>query len=99
MNPAIIGAFIGAFAFSLAFAAIWLIIAKIIPPLRTRPKGVYITAMVLAVIPQLVRYGGPEPINFIAAIACILLLIWQMKRAEKKLITNQDSDSSASKEH
>ncbi len=85
MNPAVIGAFFGAFFVSLAFAAIWLVIAKIIPSLRNRPTGTYLTAIVLCVLPQLVTYGGPGPINFSAALACILLLAWQMNRAQKKL--------------
>jgi hypothetical protein len=95
MNPALIGAFVGAFAVSLGIAAVWLIIAMIIPPLRKRPKGTYITAMVLCVLPQLVTYGGPGPINFLAAIACVLLLVWQMKRAQKKLATKSSSESDA----
>ncbi|MBF6647536.1 hypothetical protein [Methylobacter sp. BlB1] len=74
MNPAIIGAFVGAFAVSLGIAAIWLIIAMIIPPLRKRPKGTHITAMVLAVLPQLVTYGGPSAINFLAAAVCVACL-------------------------
>jgi predicted branched-subunit amino acid permease len=95
MNPAIFGAFIGAFAISLGIAAIWLIISMIIPPLRKRPKGTYITAMVLCVLPQLITYGGPGPINFMAAIACVLLLVWQMKRTQKKLTSKSRSDSDA----
>jgi len=85
VNPVIIGEFIGAFSVSLAIAAVWLIIAKIIPPLRKYPKGVYITAMVLCALIQLVPIGGPGPINISAAITCILLLAWQMKRAQAKL--------------
>jgi hypothetical protein len=77
----LLGSFIGAFAFSLGLAAIWLIIALIIPPLRRRPRGAYITAMVLASLIQLVRYGGPGLINFVAAIVCVTLLYFQMKRA------------------
>ena len=95
MNPALIGAFVGAFAVSLGIAAVWLIIAMIIPPLRKRPKGTYITAMVLCVLPQLVTYGGPGPINYMAAIACVLLLIWQMKRAQKKLAANNSAEPDA----
>jgi len=91
MGPELVGSFIGAFAVSLAIAAIWLIIAKIIPPLRRRPKGTYITAMVLCVLPQLVTYDGPGPINFMAAIACVLLLLWQMKRAQKKLVSESST--------
>ena len=85
MNPAITGEFVGAFAVSLGIAAIWLIIAMIIPQLRKRPKGTHITAMVLAVLPQLVTYGGPSAINFLAAMVCVALLFWQMKRAQSKL--------------
>jgi predicted branched-subunit amino acid permease len=93
MNPALIGEFVGLFAVSLGIAAIWLIIAIIIPPLRKRPKATYITAMVLCLLPQLVTYGGPGPINFMAAIACILLLVWQMKRAQKKLTYKSGTES------
>lgn len=95
MNPALIGEFVGAFAVSLGIAAVWLIIAMIIPPLRKRPKGTYITAMVLCVLPQLVTYGGPGAINFMAAIACVLLLVWQMKRAQKKLAEKNSTESVA----
>jgi hypothetical protein len=81
----LIGSFVGAFGFSLGLSAIWLIIALIIPPLRRRPRGVYIVAMILAFFVQLIRYGGPGPINFVAGIACVALLYFQMKRAERKL--------------
>ena len=93
MNPALIGQFVGAFAFSLGIAAIWLIIAYVIPPLRRRPEGTYITAMILAVLPQLVTYGGPSTHNFIAAIVCVALLVFQMKRAKKKLAEKNISNN------
>lgn len=92
MNPVLIGQFVGAFAVSLGIAVIWLIIAYVIPPLRKRPQGIYITAMVLSVLPQLVTYGGPGAVNFLAAIACVALLVFQLKRAKKKLAeSNSDN--------
>ena len=85
MDVAIIsGAFFGAFGVSLVIAAIWLIIAEIIPPLRKRPKGTHIIAMVLAVLTQLVPYGGPSAINILAAVVCVRLLVWRMKRIQSK---------------
>lgn len=90
---ALIGSFIGAFAFSLGLAAIILIIAFIIPPLRRNPKPVYIFAMVLAFLIQLARYGGPTVINIVAGISCVALLYFQMQRAIKKYSTNESTNN------
>jgi len=90
MNPALIGYFIGAFAVSLGIAAIWLIIAYVIPPLRRRPQWTYITAMILSVLPQVITvYNGfGDTLNILAAIVCVALLAFQLKRAKKKLTEN-----------
>ncbi|WP_270667086.1 MULTISPECIES: hypothetical protein, partial [unclassified Aeromonas] len=85
MNSALFGYFIGAFASSLFMAAVWLIIAKIIPPLRSRPKITYFPAMALALLAQLLTISGPTAINFSAAALCIAVLFWQFKRAQSKL--------------
>jgi hypothetical protein len=79
------GSFVGAFLVSLLVASIWLILALIIPPLRIRPRGVYIVAMLLAFFIQFVSYGRLELINLLAGIVCVVLLFFQMKRAESKL--------------
>jgi len=41
-------------------------------------------AMVLAVLPQLVTYGGPSAINILVAVVCVALLVWRMKRIQSK---------------
>lgn len=77
--------FIGAFLVSLVFAVIWLIVASLIPPLKRRPVGTHLIAMALAVAPQFLNLSGPTTYGLIAAIACCVLLYWQMKRAQAKL--------------
>lgn len=86
MTSALIGEFCGAFTIYSGIAAIWLIVAMIVPPLHKNTKVTYVTAMVLCALPQIVTYGGPGPVNLIAAIVCVLLLVMQMKRVEKKLL-------------
>jgi hypothetical protein len=81
----LLGAFIGAFAISLGIAAIWLIIAMLIPPLRKSPENSYITAMVLATGIQFLNIDGIDVIGVMAIIVCNGLLFWQMKRAKTKL--------------
>jgi len=78
------GEFVGAFAITIGVAAIWLLIAYAIPPLRRRTRVSYIVAMVLAALLALVPAGGPSGSSVGAAILCIVLLYWQMRRAEHK---------------
>ena len=71
---------IGAFAVSLLFAALWLIVCKIIPPMRRRVGVSYSVAIVLAFLPPLIRLGGPNYIGLWAALLCVGLLFWDYKR-------------------
>lgn len=81
---AMAGMFLGAFIVSLLVAVVWLIIAKIVPPLKRQPKLSYPIAMGLALGIQLVNINGPSAHGLLAALACCGLLFLQMKRAQAK---------------
>jgi hypothetical protein len=89
MGAAQLGYFIGSFAMSLLFAAVWLIISKVIPPIRHRLRFSYGIAVVLAFLPPLITLGGPTASNLLGALLCAALLFWQYKRARRKLGTPQ----------
>ncbi len=93
MTAVLVGEFDGAFVASLGIAAIWLVIAYIIPPLRTRPQISYPIAMVLAVLLQLITYGGQDILNILAAAICIILLFVQMQRAKRKISNINDTSA------
>jgi hypothetical protein len=76
-----IGMFIGAFVVSLLVAVVWLIVSKLIPPLKRNPKAAYGTAMALAVAVQLIKIDGVSVPGLLGALACCGLLFLQMKRA------------------
>jgi asparagine N-glycosylation enzyme membrane subunit Stt3 len=95
MNPVAVGEFIGAFAIAIGVAAVWLIIAYVISPLRRRPQASHIVAMVLVAILAIIPAGGPSGASVGAAILCIALLYWQMKRAERKLVAKAGEAGSA----
>lgn len=96
MSAGLIGYFFGAFVMSLLFAAVWLIICKLVPPLRKKPGISYGVAMVLALIPPFLTLGVSDTIivNFVAAFACVGLLFWQYKRAQAKHATSTTVASS-----
>ncbi len=81
---AMAGMFLGAFLVSLLVAVIWLIIAKMIPPLKRQPKWAYLIAMGLAVVIQLISIDGPSVHGLLGALACCALLFMQMKRAQAR---------------
>jgi hypothetical protein len=94
MGPGQLGYMVGAFATSLLFAVVWLIICRIIPPLRKRIGVSYGVAIALAFVPSFVTVGGPNVFNIIGALLCVGLLFWQYKRAKKKqLATHQPTDA------
>lgn len=76
-----LGMFIGALLVSLLVAVVWLIITKLIPPLKRNPKVAYGIAMALAVAIQLVQISGLSVPGLLAALACCGVLFLQMKRA------------------
>ena len=93
--------FIFAFATYMVIAAILLLIAKIIPPLRKRPTGTYITTMILCVgLPHLYSIFLLDGIwvflymDILAVIVSVLILVGLMKRAQKKLAleVNQNTE-------
>lgn len=86
MSAGLIGYFVGSFAMSLLFAAIWLIICKVMPPMKMKPGVAYGVAMALAFVPPLLTIGVSDVIvvNFVAAFACVGLLFWQYKRGQAK---------------
>ena len=87
---AMVGMVVGAFFVSLLVAVVWLIIAKLIPPLKLNPKIAYGTAMVLAVAIQLVQISGVDAPGLLGALACCGVLFLQMKRALAKQAASQD---------
>jgi hypothetical protein len=88
MGPAQFGYMLGAFATSLLFAVVWLIICRIIPPLRKRLEVSYGVAIALALVPSIVTVGGPNLLNVVGALLCVGLLVWQYKRAQKKRLAS-----------
>lgn len=90
MSAGLIGYFVGSFVMSLLVAIIWLIICKVVPPLRKKPRVAYGVAMVLALVPPLLTIGVSDAIaiNFAGAFVCIGLLFWQYKRAQAKHATS-----------
>lgn len=84
MSAGQIGYIIGAFAMSLLFSVVWLIICKVIPPLRKKLNISYAVAIGLAFVPSLVTIGGPNILNIIGTLLCAGLLFWQFRREQKK---------------
>ncbi|MHB8425830.1 MAG: hypothetical protein ACYDB9_11905 [Gammaproteobacteria bacterium] len=88
MSAGQFGYLVGAFAMALLFAVVWLIICKVIPPLRRKLGVSYGIAMALAFVPSLITVGGPNIFNLIGSLLCVGLLFWQYKRAQKKLLAS-----------
>jgi len=88
MGPAQVGQMLGAFATSLLFAVVWLIICRVIPPLRKRLGVSYGVAIALALVPPIVTVGGPNLLNIVGALLCVGLLVWQYRRAKKKMLAS-----------
>jgi len=76
------GYVLGVFGLSLAFVLIWLVISKIIPPLRERVGLSYGIAAVLAFVPPFI---APGILNFIGPVLCAGLILWQYGRDRKRL--------------
>jgi len=76
------GYVLGVFGLSLAFALIWLVISKIIPPLRERVGLSYGIAAVLAFVPLFI---APNALNVIGPVLCVGLILWQYSRDRKRL--------------
>lgn len=79
------GYVVGVFGLSLAFALIWLVISKIVPPLRERLGLSYAVAAVLAFVPSFISPHGPNVLNLIGPLLCVCLLFWQYRRDRKRL--------------
>ena len=86
MNPAAIGELIGMVAFMIGIAAIWLIMSYAIPPLRRKPRVTHIVAMILTAGLAFIPIGGPTGASVGAAMLCIAILYWQMRRAEHRQV-------------
>jgi hypothetical protein len=84
MTAAQFGYLTGSFAGSLMVAAVWLIICNFISPLRARPGVTHGIAVALAFVPALITLGGPNTLNIEGTLLCVVLLLWQYRRAEKK---------------
>lgn len=87
------GYVIGQFVMFLLVAAIWLIITKLIPPLRRRPGISYGVAMVLVVLLALTQIGLSPSLAFtaLAAVICEALLFWQYRRDRAKQAKYRES--------
>ncbi len=87
MSASMLGYLLGSFAMSLLFAAVWLIICKVIPSLRTNLKASYGSAIGLSFVPALLSAGvsNTAGVNFLGAFLCGIFLFWQYKRAQSKL--------------
>ncbi len=85
-----IGHFIGFFLGTLILPVVWLIICKVIPPLRRRPGVSYGIAIALAFLPSLGFIARSFPSQLVASellvgLLCAALLFWQYTRAKAKL--------------
>jgi hypothetical protein len=89
MHAVAVGELAGMFAIMIGIAAVWLLICYAIPPLRLRPRATYIIAMVLVFGLALIPVGGPTGASVGAAILCIALLYWQLRRAERRQLARQ----------
>lgn len=86
MSAGMVGYVIGQFVMFLLVAAIWLIITKLIPPLRRRPGISYGVAMVLVVLLALTQIGVSSSLALtaVAVVVCEALLFWQYRRDRAK---------------
>lgn len=86
MSAGLIGYVFGQFIMFLLVAVVWLIITKLIPPLRRRPGVSYGVAMVLVVLLALTQIGVSSSLALttVAAIVCEALLFWQYRRDRSK---------------
>lgn len=92
MGAAQIGQVVGNFLVCLFIAAVWLLIAKAIPPLRRRPG---ISNLVAAILVCLVAYssfvgGGQAGLPMAGAILMLLLLAWNYRRDTRLLAIKTD---------
>lgn len=88
--------FVGVFLGTLVLPVVWLIICRVIPPLRRRPGVSCGIGIALAFLPSssavlaLMRRNW-VPLDFLAALLlafllCSALLLWQYTRAKAKLL-------------
>lgn len=93
MSPVQIGEILGSFVESLLLAVIWLIICKIIPPLRSKIGVSYGIAIALALVPLFITVtpAGPNISGFVGTLLCVGLLILQYKRAKNKMLKSVSS--------
>ena len=86
MNPASIGELLGMCAIMIVVAAAWLIICYAIPPLRRKARVTHIVAMILTAGLAFLPVGGPTGTSIGAAMLCIAILYWQMRRVERRQV-------------
>ena len=85
------GHVLGIFGLSLAFALVWLVISKIVPPLRERVGFSYGIAAVLAFVPSFITPRGPHALNLIGPVLCAGLILWQYRRDRKRQETSKQA--------
>jgi len=85
-----IGYLFGQFLIFLVVAAIWLIVTKLIPPLRRRPGVSYGVAMALVLLASLTQIHASSwlVLTGVAFLLCEALLFWQYRRERTKQAKN-----------
>lgn len=83
------GYIVGQFVMFLLVASVWLIITKLIRPLRRRVGVSYGVAMGLVAFLALAQIGVSESLllTFVVAVACESILFWQYRRDRAHRLT------------
>jgi hypothetical protein len=84
MTPFAIGQFLGLFIFTLGVAAIWLLIANAIPPLRQRPRVIYGIAIGFVVLLFSLSTDEPKANRLVGGLTCVAIVIWHMRRSARQ---------------
>jgi len=85
MTAGMIGYLLGGFALSALFAAVWLLIAKMVPPLKRNPKLSYVIAMIVGFVPMLlISVIEFNPLNLLPPIVCAALIWWRYSAMIKR---------------
>ena len=84
MTAFAIGQLLGLFIFTLGVAAVWLLFANVIPPLRKRPRVINGIAVALVVLLFGLSTDEPKANRVVGGMACVAIVIWHMRRAAQQ---------------
>jgi hypothetical protein len=84
MNAFAIGQLLGLFIFTLSVAAIWLLIAHVIPPLRRRPRVIYGIAIGLVFLLFSLATDEPKANRVAGGVICVAIVQWYMRRSARQ---------------